>query len=72
MYALCSFLQASFIIQHVFTAEQQIVSGVTRQEHVFGYGVLPAKPGTCSAELQFPYLAGSKQQLKQQCSLQWY
>lgn len=50
-YAPRSFLQAAFIIQHVFTAEQQIVSGVTRQEHVFGYGVLPAKPGTRSAVL---------------------
>lgn len=64
--APCSFLQASFIIQHVFNTEQQIVSGITRQEHVFGYGVLPAKPGTCSVELQFPALTGSKQQPRQQ------
>lgn len=69
--APCSFLQASFIIQHVFTTEQQIVSGITRQEHVFGYGVLPAKPGTCSAELQFPALTGSKQQPRQQWSFWW-
>lgn len=69
--APCSFLQASFIIQHVFTTEQQIVSGITRQEHVFGYGVLPAKPGTCSAELQFPALTGSKQQPRRQWSFWW-
>lgn len=69
--APCSFLQASFIIQHVFSTEQQIVTGITRQEHVFGYGVLPAKPGTCSAELQFPALAGSKQQPRQQWNFWW-
>lgn len=57
MYTPCSFLQASFIIQHVFTAEQQIVSGVTRHEHMFRYGVLPANSGSCSAELQLPGLA---------------
>lgn len=71
-YVPCSFLQAPFIIQHVFTAEQQIVSGVTRQEHVFGYGVLPAKPGARCAELPFSGLAGSKWQLRLQCSLRWY
>lgn len=64
--APCSFLQASSIIQHVFSTEQQIVSGITRQEHVFGYGLLPAKPGTCSVVLQFPALTGSKQQPRQQ------
>lgn len=58
----CSFLQASSIIQHVFSTQQQIVSGITRQEHVFGNGVLPAKPGTCSVELQLSALTGSKQQ----------
>lgn len=65
----CSFLQASFIIQHVFSTEQQIVSGITRQEHVFGYAVLPAKPGTCSVELQVPALTGSKQQPRQAMKL---
>lgn len=61
MYTPCSFLQASFIIQHVFTAEQQIVSGVTRHEHMFRYGVLPANSGSCSAELQLPGLARTEQ-----------
>lgn len=67
----CSFLQASSIIQHVFSTQQQIVSGITRQEHVFGNGVLPAKPGTCSVELQFSALTGSKQQPRQQWRFWW-